>query len=279
LNSRVNCRLSMTHLLLHKTPNSVSSEPGAAHTEAETLVKHLAKRPGHAKGTLLSNATINRYLTAISSVMTYAETKGYVPVAPKLPWKKEAKKKQATYTSTMQQAVIGVLKAEGRDVDAFLIEVASGGIRVGELLNARPEQIEDGFVSLNDPEEIKNEDPREIYIGEQNADKLRVLIRENRMPTYQQLYNHLRSAVKKCGYEVKRPIHAVRHTTATRTVNDEQDIQVAKELLGHKSLATTMRYRHISKDVLRARAKKHHPQLGSDAEAPQVINFPKSASN
>jgi hypothetical protein len=30
LNSRVNCLLSMTHLLFHKTPNSVSSEPGAA---------------------------------------------------------------------------------------------------------------------------------------------------------------------------------------------------------------------------------------------------------
>src|ERR1039457_1686238 len=30
LNSRVNFRLSITHLLLHKTPNSVSSEPGAA---------------------------------------------------------------------------------------------------------------------------------------------------------------------------------------------------------------------------------------------------------
>jgi hypothetical protein len=28
--SRVNCLLSMTHLLFHKTPNSVSSEPGAA---------------------------------------------------------------------------------------------------------------------------------------------------------------------------------------------------------------------------------------------------------
>src|SRR5471030_2194041 len=35
LNSRVNCLLSMTHLLLHKTPNSVSSEPGAAHSVAE----------------------------------------------------------------------------------------------------------------------------------------------------------------------------------------------------------------------------------------------------
>src|SRR3954451_4157189 len=31
LNSRVNCLLSMTHLPLHKTPNLVSSEPGAAH--------------------------------------------------------------------------------------------------------------------------------------------------------------------------------------------------------------------------------------------------------
>ena len=30
-NSRVNFRLSITHLLLHKTPNLVSSEPGAAH--------------------------------------------------------------------------------------------------------------------------------------------------------------------------------------------------------------------------------------------------------
>src|SRR3984885_5800786 len=36
LNSRVNCRLSMTHLLLHKTPNSVSSEPGAAQTRFES---------------------------------------------------------------------------------------------------------------------------------------------------------------------------------------------------------------------------------------------------
>src|SRR5712671_4227466 len=38
LNSRVNCRLSMTHLLLHKTPNSVSSEPGAAQA-AEALIE------------------------------------------------------------------------------------------------------------------------------------------------------------------------------------------------------------------------------------------------
>ncbi|WP_160169029.1 site-specific integrase [Bradyrhizobium sp. Ai1a-2] len=250
--------------------------------EAEKVVKNLAKRRGQAVGSLLADSTINRYLTALSSVMTYAEQKEYIERAPSLPWRKEAKKKQATYTKTMEQAVIGVLKAEGHDVDAFLVEVLSqGGMRVGELLNARPEQIEDGFVSLDDPEDIKNEDPREVYIGEANADKLRVLIRENRLPTYQQLYNHVRAAVKKCGYEVKRPLHAVRHTTATRTVNEEQDIQMAKELLGHKSIQTTLRYRHVSKDVRRARAKKLHPHLGkeagTDGTVPEVVKFPKAS--
>src|SRR5580704_8870562 len=37
LNSRVNCRLSMTHLLLHKTPNLVPSEPGAAQVVAAEI--------------------------------------------------------------------------------------------------------------------------------------------------------------------------------------------------------------------------------------------------
>jgi integrase len=211
----------------------------------------------------LSDATLNRYLTAISSVTKYAEQKGYIERQPSLPWRKETKRRQATYTHTMEQAVVGVLRAEGHDVSAFLVEVlAIGGLRVGELLKARPEQIDEGFVSLDDPSEIKNGEVREVYIGEENADKLRVLIRENRLPTYQQLYNYARAAVKKCGYEIKRPLHAIRHTTATRTVAEEGDIQMAQELLRHRNLQTTLGYRHISKEVRRARAKKSTHSVG-----------------
>jgi hypothetical protein len=71
---------------------------------------------GHAPGTKLSNATINRYLTAISSVMTYAEQKTYITHAPKLPWRKEAKHMQPTYTHTMQDAVIALCGVTGRRV-------------------------------------------------------------------------------------------------------------------------------------------------------------------
>src|SRR5204863_9094448 len=45
LNSRVNFRLSMTHLLLHKTPNLVSSEPGAAQlAKQQREIAHLQER-------------------------------------------------------------------------------------------------------------------------------------------------------------------------------------------------------------------------------------------
>jgi hypothetical protein len=43
LNSRVNCLRSMMHLLLHKTPNSVSSEPGAAQLAESRLQRSLTK--------------------------------------------------------------------------------------------------------------------------------------------------------------------------------------------------------------------------------------------
>src|SRR4051812_17960987 len=55
LNSRVNFRLSMTHLLLHKTPNLVSSEPGAAqtmHTGSRSLIvagEHRFNRSWHVR--------------------------------------------------------------------------------------------------------------------------------------------------------------------------------------------------------------------------------------
>jgi hypothetical protein len=46
LNSRVNFRLSMTHLLLHKTPNSVSSEPGAAQFDFTECYDSMVKNSG-----------------------------------------------------------------------------------------------------------------------------------------------------------------------------------------------------------------------------------------
>ena len=50
-------------------------------------------------------------------------------------------------------------------------------------------------------------------------------------------------------------IHACRHTTATRLINNGIDLYVVKEWLGHGSIQVTERYAHLSPSKLAHAAK------------------------
>jgi site-specific recombinase XerD len=58
------------------------------------------------------------------------------------------------------------------------------------------------------------------------------------------------SARKKANLEDVR-FHDLRHTFATRLVQSGVDLYVVKELLGHKTIAMTMRYAHHYPESLR----------------------------
>ncbi len=57
-------------------------------------------------------------------------------------------------------------------------------------------------------------------------------------------------ARKKAGLEDVR-FHDLRHTFATRLVQNGVDLYVVKELLGHKSITMTIRYAHHNTESLR----------------------------
>ncbi|MEM9823006.1 MAG: tyrosine-type recombinase/integrase, partial [Bacteroidota bacterium] len=46
--------------------------------------------------------------------------------------------------------------------------------------------------------------------------------------------------------------HMLRHTFATRIVNNGNELRIAKELLGHRSIATTEIYTHVSADQVKS---------------------------
>jgi site-specific recombinase XerD len=55
------------------------------------------------------------------------------------------------------------------------------------------------------------------------------------------------NAIIKAGLENKNySVHTIRHSFATHLVDNGTDVHTVKELLGHNSLATTMRYLHMS---------------------------------
>jgi integrase len=179
----------------------------------EEYVSLLKKRPGKAQGSFLDARTINRYLSLVSAVNNYAEVKGYIERAPILPWQKDAKKKKQLYTDTQCLAVINHLRAHEHKEEAFCVDVLNRtGLRAGELLGLKPDQIDDEFINLDDPEAIKNEETRPVYIGEEMARELRALVASGALPNYSTLYTRVAAAVKACGYSIKRPIHAFRAT-------------------------------------------------------------------
>lgn len=65
-----------------------------------------------------------------------------------------------------------------------------------------------------------------------------------------------RCATKKCSP------HVLRHSFATAMLNNGAEIGVVKELLGHKRLATTEIYTHLTFEELKKTYEKAHPRAG-----------------
>lgn len=75
------------------------------------------------------------------------------------------------------------------------------------------------------------------------------------------VWKRFRRLLKKAGLLKPRlSAHSIRHSTATHLLEHGADVRYVQELLGHKSIQTTVRYTHMLPESLKRVYKTYHPR-------------------
>ena len=74
--------------------------------------------------------------------------------------------------------------------------------------------------------------------------------------TVQRIFEMFRSFLK---FERRITPHKIRHSFATHLLNQGVDLRTVQELLGHKTLASTEKYTHVSLEDLTKLCDTIHP--------------------
>ena len=132
------------------------------------------------------------------------------------------------------------------------------GMRRGELLSLKWEQVRNGFIYLT---ETKSGKARQIPINDRLAQVLKELRQKNQLKSpyvfcdsqgrrFHEVKRSFASACRRAGLEDFR-FHDLRHTFASHLVMNGVSLKAVQELLGHADMKMTMRYAHLSQAHLR----------------------------
>ena len=225
---------------IFKTLGTLSRINDIKQNSVDKLVEKLSNRK-------LSDATINRYLSTLSSFLKWASDRGYYNHSlPKMPWRDEKEGRIRWITAAEEYALMDLLPP---DIAKLVRAAIRTGMRREEILSLEMGQLQDGKVHLW---KTKSGYPRTIPVSSETFADLSYLVSTKAMPNAVALRRHWQSARKAMGLLEDRHFvfHACRHTCATRLVQANVNIRVIKEFMGHRSIETTLRYAHVNDNLL-----------------------------
>lgn len=230
----------------------------------------------------LKRSTQNHYLVALRSLLSYFVDKDIPTLPPdkvKIPRNKEEKRVNFLTLEQVEklfQAPDTSILRGLRD-KAILETFFSTGLRVAELVALNHEQIiikpevtelELGIIG-------KGGHPRTVYFSKRTVEWLRRYLNtrsdnekalfisySGRAPltrlTIRSIERVVRHYALATGLPLTTTCHTMRHSFATDLLMKGVDLRVVQEFLGHRNIATTQVYTHVTKPHLREIHKKLH---------------------
>lgn len=225
--------------------------------------------------------TINRKLSALSSMFTYLQKNGICASNPvrklhamKLPERLPSALKE-TETSELISETVYREGFTGKTEQLICELLYATGMRRAELVALRETDVHWGrsVIAVTG----KGNKTRSIFISDTLLDSIRdylaekhrlygretaqLLVLNSGLPLYPEYVNRV---VKKYLSGItsnnKKTPHVLRHSFATHLLNNGANIQAIKELLGHSSLAATQVYTHNDISRLKEIHRINHPR-------------------
>jgi integrase/recombinase XerD len=236
----------------------------------------------------LKKTTQNYYLIALRSLLKFFADRDILSLPPeKVKLAKEKKERTIKFLSLDQ--VKALLEAPDRSTliglrdSAILETLFSTGMRVAELVNLNREQLK----IKKDTRDLeitiigKGGRPRVVYFSQRAVRALRdyleatfsicsVLTEKalfinfsgpknaSRRLTTRSVENIIKKYTLKAGLPITTTPHTLRHSFASDLLAQGVDLRVIQEFLGHKNIATTQVYTHITSKKLRDIHRKFH---------------------
>ena len=233
-----------------------------------------------------ARTTIARKLASLRSFYRFAIRQGIATDNPAKPLRNP--RRQRKLPLVLSSAEIGRLlvappanETSGLRDRAILETMYSAGIRVSELVALRDGDLDEheqiirvrgkgrkerisplGSYALQAIRRYRKKrvrDPKTDALG-QNAPVF--VNRFGRILTTRSVGRMLEKYIAVAGLDSRVSPHTLRHSFATHLLDRGADIRSVQELLGHKSLATTQIYTHVSAANLRQVYEQAHPRAG-----------------
>ena len=227
-----------------------------------------------------ASASVNRRLSALRSYYRYALKRGLVDTDPT--YNIQGPKRKKSLPQFLKEAEMDRLLDRRmwtntyKDVLARTIIIAfySTGIRVSELIGLDIKDI--NFITRELKVTGKRNKQRVIPYGEELETTLKDYLhrRNSEIGACEALFvtekgervtdTLVRTMVKtnlaKVSTLKKKSPHVLRHTFATAMLNNKAGLGSVKKLLGHKNIATTEIYTHVTFEQLKETYKEAHPR-------------------
>jgi integrase len=217
-------------------------------------------------------STVNRKMSAFSMMLKTAIDQGWLKSMPKVPRRREGAHRIRWMNEDEEKVVMTTCEHLGlHDLRDFIAVAIDTGFRRGELLRFKSKDFSNGLLHLH-AGTTKTDEARAVPATK------RVIEILGRRAHLERVFDSLTPHTLRWQWDRLRErmglledpqfvVHMLRHTCASRLVQRGVPLVVVKTWMGHKTIATTMRYAHLAPENLNQALKA----LEGILEAPPAV--------